>query len=281
MTAHSKGDSVKNLLIILALLLGMIAAEPYIAAGFQDLADNSQAAKVTHAQVGRNPLQPFNPNRVATPQELSSHEVVFYYGDDHALCTATTIGPHALLTAAHCLEDASSLDEVTFMVDHVRMRYSIEKVLVDHRDHVVILTNGPAFTHIAPYVTRTPKMGEATYLYGFGQGIYPALRKVGSVINEYDPSEVDAYAGMFYMNTQIIPGDSGAAIYGADGKMLGLITYLVPGGFENKGLTETADFQLNFTSAQISEALTFAPKDLPKEIAKQLPAPSLAGKGAK
>ena len=272
---------MKNLLIILALLLGMVAAEPYIAAGFQDLTDNTQAAKVLHAQVGRDPLKPFNRNHAPTPQERSSHEVVFYYGGTKALCTATAIAPHALLTAGHCISEAGDLDDVTFMLDHVLMRYTILKVLADHRDHVIIFTNGPAFTRIAPYLTRSPKMGEVTYLYGFGGGIYPALKKVGSVIDEYDPSEIDASAGMFYMNTQIIPGDSGAVVYGLDSKMLGLITYLVPGDFDNKGLFETADFQLNFTPEQISEALTFVPKGPTKEIAKQLTAPFLGGKGAK
>ena len=272
---------MKNLLIILALIFGLIAAEPLIVAGVQDIADNIKTENVTAAQAHRSALQPFNLNHTPTPQERSAHQVVFYYGGEHALCTATAIAPHALMTAGHCISDAEDQDSISFMVDHVMMRYSISKVLTDHRDHVILLVNGPAFTHIAPYVTRAPKMDEVTYLYGYGAGVYPALKKVGSVIDEYDPSEVDASAGMFYMNTQIIPGDSGAVIYGLDGKMLGLITYLVPGDFDNKGLFETADFQLNFTAAQISEALTFAPKEPVKEGGKlTVPGKIIASPGA-
>ena len=272
---------MKTILIILALLFGIIAAEPLIVAGWQDAVDNYSAANLTKAQAKRSPLQPFHLNHTATPQERSSHQVVFYYGGEHALCTATVTGPHSLLTAGHCISDASDLDEITFRVDHVLMRYSISKVLTDHRDHVIILTNGPAFTNIAPYETRIPKAGELTYLYGFGAGVYPALKKMGSVVDEFDPSEVDVAAGMFYTNTQIIPGDSGSVIYGLDGKMLGLITYLVPGDFENKGLFETADFQLNFSPSQILEAQTFDPKKPIKLEAKHTTEHSDAGVGAK
>ncbi len=270
---------MNRLLIALALIFGLIAAEPLIVAGFQDLTANYSTVKTIDAQNKRGHLFPFHANHTATPQELSSHQVVFYYGDSHALCTATAIAPHALLTAGHCIAEAEDLDAVTFAVDHVMTRFSVLGVLVDHRDHVIILTNGPAFTRIAPYLTRAPKVGETVYLYGFGEGVYPAVKKTGTVIDEYDPSEVDARAGMFYMTTQAIPGDSGSAIYGADGDILGLLTYKVNGNKENEGLFESAGFQLGFTPEQISKALAF--KDTAKEGAKQLPTPSLAGKGVK
>lgn len=254
---------MNRLLIALALIFGLIAAEPLIVAGFQDLTANYSTVKTIDAQNKRGHLFPFHANHTATPQELSSHQVVFYYGDSHALCTATAIAPHALLTAGHCIEDAEDVDDITFAVDHVRTRYVVLGILVDHRDHIIILTNGPAFTRIAPYLIRAPKMGEETYIYGFGAGVYPAVKKVGKVINEYDPSEVDARAGIFFTNTQCIPGDSGSAVYGLDGDILGLLTYQVGGDHENEGLIETAGFQLGFTPEQISKALTFveaAPK---------------------
>lgn len=55
-----------------------------------------------------------------------------YAAEGKGSCSATAIGPHAILTASHCLAHAEAVDVNGKMV-------RIEKVLQDDRDHSIAL----------------------------------------------------------------------------------------------------------------------------------------------
>ena len=198
---------------------------------------------------------PFNANHPATLQEQSTHMLGVMYDveSEHPMgyCTGTVIGPHAILTAEHCNEGKA------LQLDSVLHTYKIVKVLKDGRDHVVFLVDGPAFYDVALYASRYPVVGEKVHIYGNGGRAYPAVHKTGTVLGEYAPSEIRSAAGMFYCSLLVIPGDSGSAIYGEDGKILGIVTYSSTENFGPIVKTHTAGFALNFTPEQIKEAQEF------------------------
>jgi hypothetical protein len=208
--------------------------------------------------------QPFEASHSSTAQAKSSHRLSFINteGENQDYCTGTAIGPHAILTALHCDENAQYLQ---VRIDYSFYRYTIQTGVVDGRDHLILLLDGPAFTNIDSYVTRAPKQGEPVYIYGNGHAQFPAPLKVGFVTNEYDPSDVNAATQLFYVSLPIIPGDSGAAIYGADGAILGIVTYRISDEAESFGFskTEAAGFQLNYDKDTIANVQKFVPP--PKE----------------
>lgn len=203
----------------------------------------------------RHQHEPFNRNRPANLQEQSTHMLGIMYSSEseHPMgyCTGTAIGPHAILSAAHCNKGQG------IQLDSVQHTYNITKVLKDGRDHVIFLVDGPALYSIEPYEARYPVIGEPVDVYGDGGRQYPAVHKTGIVLDEYDPSEVDAAAGFFYCSVHSIPGDSGSAVYGKDGKIIGIVTY----GIEEDAFfsrTHMGGFALNFTPEQIAEAQTYS-----------------------
>ncbi len=100
--------------------------------------------------------------------------VTFFRGDRASgLCTATAIGPHALLTASHCNEH----DLKKIHLDIVLNDYHIQKTLTDGRDHAIFLIDGPSLHDFVDYKVRAALPGEHVHLYGNGEGEYPAHRQ--------------------------------------------------------------------------------------------------------
>lgn len=198
-----------------------------------------------------------------TPQESATHMVTYVSegGRELGECTATAIGPHALLTASHCADES---DTTKIMLDLSTRRYRIKKILTDNRDHDIYLLDGPAFTNTVPYRTRQVKAGEHVYVWGDGEGQYPARRLDGTEKPIFDPSDVDAAQGEVHFTMPVIPGDSGSAVYADDGAIVAITTYRWDDdSLLNKLLgipnTSTLDFEPNFTNAQIAEALAYDP----------------------
>lgn len=183
-------------------------------------------------------------------QVRASHMLSFLDddGEQTVWCSGTAIGPHAILTAAHC-NDASD-NFKTLNLDRSTRVYKLLASSFDGRDHVIVLVDGPAFTDIAPYVTREPQIGEPILIEGFGEEVYPALEKHGNIVTVYDPSEVDANQKMFYFNAPVIHGDSGAAIFGLDGAILGVVTWHIDAH-------TSAGQELDYPPLIIHEAQTF------------------------
>jgi hypothetical protein len=196
--------------------------------------------------------QPLKP---ITMQQRAEHRIKIANGQ----CTATAVASHALLTAVHCNED-SILD---MKIDMSMTKFHILAKTLDGRDHVIYIIDGPDLHNI---VKLTPGSHPAhpfehVYIYGCGDGVYPPLRKEGTktyVVK--DLSEIDQSEGLNFYTIPVIPGDSGSAIYGEDGRVIGVMTYAM--GIPTDGNYDTEDdadithlgvgFDLNFTATQLA-----------------------------
>lgn len=199
---------------------------------------------------------PYILNHTPLVQEKTAH-MLLLYGFSGALgvqCSATTVGPHALLTAQHCYNEAIA----ELKLDYARRAYHIKAVERDDNEHVIFLLDGPAFTFIQPVVTGRPRINAPVYIYGFGKQNFPGTRKSGVVVDEYDPSELNQREGFFYTSINVIHGDSGSAVYDADGSILGLITFSID---QDPYHQQSGIFPLRFTEEQIQKARTYEYKE--------------------
>jgi hypothetical protein len=211
------------------------------------------AGTVLH-QPAKHYTQKFHP---VTPQQLAEHRVIFV---GEGLCTATAVGPHALLTATHCDED----DKVKkIKLDLAVQEFNILAKTTDGRDHVIYIIDGPAFKNfiLLQPGEHTARPAEHVHIYGGGGGAYPLPYKEGIQTHAVqDTSEVDHAEGLNFYTIPAIPGDSGSAIFGSDGRIIAVTTYKVEVPVDDNWDTEDdndvlhldAGFDVNFTAAQLA-----------------------------
>ena len=197
----------------------------------------------------------------STAQRKAAHQIVFdvqHTDEDdtveigHGLCTASAIGPHALLTATHC--DAG---QTTLSVDNSLTPITIISRIADGADHTIFLVNGPAFNDTMGqfYSTKGDKMGDRIFLYGDGGGMFPPQYRVGYRMGSIVMTTKEAPEGMptgelWLFDVSIIGGDSGSAIYNEHGQLVTIVTY-------GMGDHYCGAYPLHFTQTQIDQAEQF------------------------
>ena len=173
------------------------------------------------------------------------------------VCTGTAIGPHAILTAAHC-DKENEVKQV--QIDLATETHEVMSTATDGRDHIIMLVDGTPFTNIETVVYGTAALGEPVVFYGVGGAVYPPVAKHGVVSDCQDPSDVDAAAGQWCMTASAIPGDSGSTVYNTKGQVIGIVTYLdrdtEPAG--------TIGYALAFTDEQLVQAAEFDGEHTPR-----------------
>jgi hypothetical protein len=192
-----------------------------------------------------------------------------------SLCSSTAIGPHTILTAAHCNLGKGDEHSTEVKLDYAVRNYHILAELDDGQDHTMLLLDGPAFKAFIPNLKPAdPQPGDEVVLYGDDQGQYPPLPKYGVIdgaMTDADVSDVDQGDGIEYYTINAIHGDSGSAIYDLkDGRIVGLLTYGV-------GREKAASFALDFPpdaeqllETAAAEAAVEAAKPQPKKKVKDL-----------
>ena len=206
---------------------------------------------------------------VPTLQQKAQHLVIFLNekGEDDGLCTATAIGPHAILTAEHCNKGDNPDTEIT--LDLSMEHRNLVSEFYDGRDHEIYLLDGPAFkNYLRPdeLIEVAPvRADEKVFIYGDGLGSYPPRRVDGQVDNDsnaIDFSDVDQELQAVWYTMAVVPGDSGSAIYASDGRVVGLVTYGIDSTSRKSPSKRVVGFALGFSEKVITRAHTFSPSDL-------------------
>jgi len=196
------------------------------------------------------------PAVVEPKQELATHMIMFLdkVGEPDAQCTGTAIGPHAFMTAAHCNDGINPDDMI--QIDLSVKHFQLIAVSNDHRDHVIYLTDA-TFTNYVDVRERPANAKEPVHMWGDGEGTFPPRELSGKVLHQDDKSDIDAGDDAHEYSLNVIPGDSGSAIYGNDGAIVALVTYRHDSFF---GLRHTAKgFGLAFSPEALLIARTFEP----------------------
>ena len=210
------------------------------------------------------PASAFNPSK--SLQRKAAHQIVFvvHEKDENgldvtgkALCTASSLGPHALLTAGHC-----DVGETEITVDNELSPRAVFSRINDGEDHVIFLVGGSAFKNTmgkfySPDTYAPDKVGDEVFLYGDGGRMYPPQyrqgRAMGTIIVPKDELSgmLISDPNLLLFDLNIIGGDSGSAIYDMHtGKLVTLVTYGVADKY-------CGAYVMHFTQAQVEQAEKF------------------------
>lgn len=170
---------------------------------------------------------------------------------DGAVCTATAIGPRALLTATHCENPTDDLE-----VDHHPLQ--IMKRLRDGNDHTIYIMANTFFPVTVNVDETELSEGDDVFIIGNPTGYRKILRK-GTFSGIYyadEPAEDGQDHRELIYDLNIGVGDSGAAVFDSKGDVTGVISMMV----SKDGFRLSQCFPLAFTQAQLDEAEGKLPK---------------------
>lgn len=204
-------------------------------------------------------------------QHQAMHEIVMLFTDEEtgkeqgALCTAYAVGPHTLMTAQHCDVGAKEVyvDPVSrdTVKDHTSPHFEIVDKEFDREDHMLLDLKGENFKatidnrgYTATGV-RAPVQGEMIHWWGNPAGIRDQYRE-GRVMGQAkwdvqespDNDPIDG-PSVWLVEAPAIGGDSGSAVFGEDGRLVGIVTFSIAGGHV-MGM-----FPIQFSPEQIQNSL--------------------------
>lgn len=158
---------------------------------------------------------------------------------DNGVCSGTAIGPHAILTATHCLDYKTLV---------VRGRNVIvEKRMDDGNDHSILIV-AQTFKTWSKF-SSAPVLGESVYVVGSPNGL-PGIYSRGSAAGT-TVGDDGRLSYLFNLPTWF--GDSGAAIYGHGG-IVAVVTAILTLNDGRAALYLVVAYPFNFSAEQLTEA---------------------------
>ncbi len=157
------------------------------------------------------------------------------------ICSATAIGPHALLTATHCDLKASVVG-----VDGVAA--AIVDRIADGNDHTIYIVN-ITFSNWAQFEMGKTAPGDEVWLRGNPDGLTQLVRH--GIYSGAIAEKIDGVARIIFMfDINGWHGDSGSAIFDKHGKIIAVTSI----GVDDGGWNMLGTFPINFTKAQLDKA---------------------------
>lgn len=206
--------------------------------------------------------QSFAKNEIISRVNKTTHQIELRTVITDTECSATAVGPYALLTASHCEEP----------IDVLLIDDSIEAKVVgldrDYMDHTIYFLNmKKPFDSWAPVADALPEVGDDVFIIGnpgedsnvYRRGyvarIFGGKMSLEDLLNGKSPVTQIQYD----LNGH--QGDSGAAIFDSmTGEITGVLTAMEHQGDPANGVFKLAvGFPLKFSKEDLKQAATFAP----------------------
>jgi len=185
---------------------------------------------------------------LARPSFMSASHLIeqdTLFGGGH--CTATAVGPHALLTASHCEEPSEEI-----YVDGEEA--TIVEIIRDSHDHSILLLQGIEFPAVADVSDAGPSdIGDEVEMSG-NPARFVDIYRHGYVAG-IEETFVNAPSKYLY-DLHGFFGDSGAAVF-HKGKIVGVISFLVVEESHEERFSLMGGFSLAFTKQQLARARVF------------------------
>ena len=170
-----------------------------------------------------------------------------------AYCSATAIGPHALLTASHCEQPTDEL-----AIQGVDKTATIVSKIRDGQDHTIYLLSGVTFDSYATVDTNHKfYQGEPVYMFG-NPGELSDVYRTGYYAASHDPSTVLDQAPLENLfELPVWHGDSGAAVFDANGDIVEVVSGMESSVPEGTGPLFTFTYGLKFKQSDLNKAQLF------------------------
>lgn len=188
------------------------------------------------------------PTTAIERQHANTHRIGVYdlpgvtFNSEVGHCSGTVVGPHAILTAQHCLRDSAFI-----RLDAEKNPIRIMAALFDNNDHVIYIVDR-TFTTWTPIVQRELVVNEPVHFWG-APGKNSDVYRIGyfqkmTTMKELDPD------GKFQFQLFILPvfgGDSGSGILDESGNVIAVVSMADTSA-------DNLDLPLAFTPGQLDVA---------------------------
>lgn len=192
------------------------------------------------------------------------HEIKLHTINDDSRCSATAIGPHALLTASHC-----ELPTSRVVIDKNSTPIAILGIIRDEQDHTILLVD-TTFKSYADMATSPLEMGDDVFIIGnpsdfrrlYRKGVVASIERNMSVRDFMWLAEEYSKGYIIYLDLNGYFGDSGAAIFNEQGEICGVVNEMATRSHEedpSASIKIMKSYSLDFTQAEIDKAIAFVP----------------------
>jgi len=161
-----------------------------------------------------------SPNRA---MERSTKGLTYKLGMDPGnladYCSATAVGPAALITAEHCTAHISG-DIVLLNGHEARVR----DVITDNMDHAIIIFAESQFDRYA-VIAKLPIVGDEVFMWG--NSLFDSFLRRGYVCTfvwNQPFMDIPVGSGWMVMDMQVSGGDSGSGIFNKRGQLIAVLT---------------------------------------------------------
>ena len=201
------------------------------------------------------------PALAISPAIDKAHKASYQIGQETlsegGVCTATAIGPHALLTATHCELPTDDL--------YIRDQdgpFTIVARIRDGYDHTILLLKGITFPVVVA-VDQT-SLGVTDDIFTIGnpgkwKDVYQKGYVAGIIVD--DSMEAAIGAGKppeILIDIRAFPGESGAGIFNTDGVLVAVLSGDQMQVHDDVSIDLGAAYPLNFKDADLARAKTFS-----------------------
>lgn len=200
------------------------------------------------------------PALAISPAVLKAHKASYQIGQvtlsGASLCSATAIGPHALLTASHC----------EFPTDDLYIRdaegpFTIVGKIRDGQDHTIYLLKGITFEDYVAVDQKSIDVSDEVFTIGnpgdwediYQKGYVAGLKvdkSPAALMGDGKPPEV-------LIDIQAFPGESGAGIFNTEGVLVDVLSGDEVQTHDGAAIEFGTAFLLAFKDTDLARAKTF------------------------
>lgn len=198
----------------------------------------------------------------------SAHKASYQIGQatlqGQSFCSATAIGPQALLSATHC-----ELPDEILYIRGVDADVTIVGRIRDGFDHTIFLVEGTTFSNYAPVDLSPISQAQEVFTFGnpgdwldiYQRGYVAGVQKdqsLGAALGHGEPDQI-----LFSM--QAYPGESGAGIFNTSGAVVAVLGFVAAKKHGDTQISMTGAFPLGFAKEDIDKARAFTTPPPAKE----------------